>query len=142
MNRYAGDFSYDYPFDFTMQIADKLPNEGVRTDTDSDFILLGLSLNVQTSILYTLQFKDASGNYFSSSPIFAANYQGQGSQPYIFPGMPRIFPPGSQIGVALVNFSGAINTIQGLFRGEKRMVKPQPICGPEALTNRLLVRAR
>ena len=141
MTKYAGDFSFDYPFDVVMQIADKLPNEGTRTDTDSDFILYGLSLNVFTSILFTLQFKDASGNYFSSAPIFAANYAGQGSQPYIFPGMPRIFPPGSQIGISLVNFSGAVNTIQGLFRGEKRMVKPQPICGPEALTNRLLVRA-
>jgi hypothetical protein len=138
---YAGDSSFDYPFDIVLQSGDNLPNEGIRTDTDSDFLLFGLSLNVFTSILFTLQFKDASGNYFSSAPIFAANYIGQGSAPYIFPGRPRIFPPGSSIGIGINNLSGAQNTIQALLRGEKRFVKPQPICGPDALTNRLLVHA-
>jgi hypothetical protein len=141
MNNYAGDIAFDYPFNLVLAANDKLPNEGVRTDTDSDFLLLGLTLNVFTSILFTLQFRDASGNYFSSLPIFAANYAGQGSVPYQFPGRPRIFPPGSQIGIGVVELSGAPNTIQGLFRGEKRFVKPQPICGPDALTNRLLVHA-
>ncbi len=138
---YAGDSSFDYPFDIVLQSGDNLPDEGIRTDTDSDFLLFGLSLNVFDSILFTLQFKDASGNYFSSAPIFAANYIGQGSAPYIFPGRPRIFPPGSSIGIGINNLSGAQNTIQALLRGEKRFVKPQPICGPEALTNRLLVHA-
>jgi hypothetical protein len=138
---YAGDSSFDYPFDIVMQSGDNLPNEGIRTDTDSDFLLFGLSLNVFTSILFTLQFKDASGNYFSSSPIFAANYIGQGSAPYLFVGRPRVFPPGSSLGIGIVNLSGAQNTVQLLLRGEKRFVKPKPICGPDALTNRLLVGA-
>jgi hypothetical protein len=141
MNNYSGDISFDYPFNIVMQSGDSFPNEGVRTDTDSDFLCLGLTLNVFDSILFTLQFRDSSGNYFSSLPIFAANYQGQGSAPYLFPGRPRIFPPGSQIGIGIINLSGAQNTIQGAFRGEKRFVKPVPICGPEALTNRLLVNA-
>jgi hypothetical protein len=141
-NSYAGDIAFDYPFDIVLQSGDNFPNEGIRTDTDSDFLLFGLSLNVFDSILFTLQFKDASGNYFSSAPIFAANYIGQGSAPYIFPGRPRIFPPGSSIGIGINNLSGAQNTIQALLRGEKRFVKPQPICGPDALTNRLLVGAR
>jgi hypothetical protein len=149
LSNYAGDQAFDYPFDTVLQIGDNFPNEGIRTDTDSDFLLLGLSLNFFTSILFTLQFKDASGNYFSSAPIFAANYIGQGSAPYLFPGRlgargfdyGRIFPPGSSIGIGINNLSGAVNTIQLLMRGEKRFVKPQPICGPDALTNRLLVRA-
>lgn len=141
LSNYAGDSSFDYPFDIVLNANDNLTNEGIRTDTDSDFLLFGLSLNVFTSILFTLQFKDASGNYFSSAPVFAANYAGQGSAPYLFPGRPRVFPPGSQIGIGIKELSGAQNTIQLLMRGEKRFVKPQPICGPQALTNRLLVHA-
>ena len=139
MNGYAGDLSFDYPFDIVMQSGDDLPNEGIRTDTDSDFLLLGLTVNTFDSILFSLLFKDSSGNYFSSKPVMAANYASEGSAPYIFPGFPRIFPPGSSLGIGIKNLSGAQNTIQLLFRGEKRFVQPRPICGPEALTNRLLV---
>ena len=140
MNSYAGDMSFEYPFDIVLDATDTpLANEAIRTDTDSDFLLFGLTMNAFTSILFTVQFRDSSGNYFSSEPMFAANYNGQGSAPYLFPGRPRIFPPGSQLGIAITNFSGATNTIQWVFRGEKRFVKPQPICGPDALTNRLLV---
>lgn len=141
MNGYSGDISFDYPFDIVMVSGANLTNEGIRTETDSDFLLLGLSVNTFTSILFSLHFKDANGNYFSSRPVMAANYAGQGAAPYIFPGLPRIFPPGSSLGIAIKNLSGAQNTIQLLFRGEKRFVIPKPICGPDALTNRLLVRA-
>ena len=141
---YAGDQSFEYPFDIVLDSSNTpLANEAIRTDTDSDFLLYGLTINVFTSILFTLQFRDSSGNYFSSLPVFAANYQGQGADPYLFPGTkPRIFPPGSQLGISIQNLSGAENTIQLLFRGEKRYVKPVPICGPDALTNRLLVGVR
>jgi hypothetical protein len=138
---YAGDNSFDYPFDIVLTPNQNAPNEGKRTDTDSDFLLFGLTLNNFSSILFTIQFKDANGNYFSSAPIFASNYNGQGSAPYMFPGTPRIFPPGSQIGIGLLELSGFTNTIEMTFRGIKRFVKPQPICGQDALTNRLLVRA-
>lgn len=140
MNGYAGDMSFDYPFDIVLQSGDDLPNEGIRTQTDSDFLLLGFSLNAFDSILFSLLFKDSNGNYFSSKPVLAANYAGQGSAPYIFPGLPRIFPPGSSLGIGIKNLSGEQNTVQLLFRGEKRFVIPRPICGPDALTNRLLVR--
>ena len=141
MNSYAGDMSFDYPFDIVLDNTDTLlPNEAIRTDTDSDFLLYGLSINAFTSILFTLQFRDSSGSYFSSEPVQAGNYAGQGAAPYLFIGKPRIFPPGSQLGISIQNFSAATNTIQLLFRGEKRFVKPQPICAPDALTNRLLVR--
>jgi len=141
MRGYAGDISHDYPFDIVMAIGANLTNEGIRTDTDSDFLLYGLSINVFTSDLFTLQFKDSNGNYFSSKPVMAQNYMGQGSASYIFPGLPRIFPPGSSLGIGINNLSGAENTIQLLFRGEKRFVIPRPICGPDALSNRLLMRA-
>jgi len=141
LSNYAGDTSFDYPFDIVLQSGDNLPNEGIRTDTDSDFILLGMSINTFDSILFTLQLKDSNGNYFSSAPVFAANYAGQGSASYMFPGRPRIFPPNSSLGVGIKNLFAGQNTVQLLFRGEKRFVKPQPICGPEALTNRLIVRA-
>ena len=139
---YAGDNSFDYPFDIVLAANQKAPNEGIRTDTDSDFLLFSFTMNVFTSILFTLQFKDANGNYFSQQPIFASNYNGQGSAPYMFPGKPRIFPPGSQIGIGLVELSGFTNTIELTMRGIKRYVKPQPICGQDALTNRLLMGAR
>ena len=138
---YAGDQSYDYPFDIVLQSGDDFPNEGIRTDGDSDFLLLGLTMNAFDSILFSLFFRDSNGNYFSSKPVMAANYAGQGSAPYIFPGWPRIFPPASSLGIGIKNLSGAQNTIQLLFRGKKRRVPPQSICGPDALTNRLLVRA-
>lgn len=141
MNNYAGDVSFDYPFDIVLAASVNLTNEGIRTDTDSDFLLLGLLLNAYTSILFSLQFKDSSGNYFSSKPILAANYAAQGPIPYVFPGRPRIFGPGSSLGIAIAELSGAQNTVQLVFTGEKRFVKPRPICGPDALTNRLLVRA-
>ena len=141
MQGYAGDMSFDYPFDIVLDATDTpLPNEAIRTDTDSDFLLYGLSINAFTSILFTLQFRDSSGNYFSSEPVQAGNYAGQGAAPYLFIGKPRIFPPGSQLGISIQNFSAAVNTVQLLFRGEKRFVKPQPICAPDALTNRLLAR--
>lgn len=142
MTGYAGDMSFEYPFNIVLDATDTLlPNEAIRTDTDSDFLLYGLVINAFTNILFTLQFRDSSGNYFSSLPVYAANYAGQGSAPYLFIGRPRIFPPGSQLGIAIQNLSAATNTIQLLFRGEKRFVKPQPICGSDALTNRLLVGA-
>ena len=139
MNGYAGDISFDYPFDIVLASGADLTNEGIRTDIDSDFLLLGLTLNTFTSILFSLWFKDSNGNYFSSKPVMAANYAGQGSAPYIFPGWPRIFPPRSSLGIGIKNLSGAENTVQLLFRGEKRFVTPQPICGPGALTNRLVM---
>ncbi len=141
MNGYAGDVSFDYPFDIVLQSGDNFPNEGIRTETDSDFLLLGLTVNKFTSILFSLLFKDSNGNYFSSKPLLAANYAGEGSAPYIFPGLPRIFPPGSSLGIGIKNLSGAENTVQLVFRGLKRFVQPRPICGPGALTNRLLVGA-
>ncbi len=141
MHGYPGDISFDYTYDKILASGDDLPNEGIRTETDSDFLLLGLTVNSFTSILFSLLFKDSNGNYFSSKPVLAANYAGQGSAPYIFPGFPRIFPPGSSLGIGIKNLSGAQNTVQLLFRGEKRFVKPKPICGPDALTNRLLVNA-
>lgn len=141
MRAYAGDSSFDYPFDIVMQSGDNLTNEGIRTETDSDFLLRGLAINAFTSDLFSLLFKDSNGNYFSSRPVLAQNYMGQGSAPYLFTGLPRIFPPGSSLGIQIKNLSGAQNTIQLLFRGEKRFVVPKPICGPDALTNRLLMRA-
>jgi hypothetical protein len=143
MTGYAGDMSFDYPFDIVLDNTDvPLQNEAIRTDTDSDFLLYGLVINAFTSILFTLQFRDSSGNYFSSLPVYAGNYAGQGTAPYLFPGKPRIFPPGSQLGISIQNLSAATNTIQLLFRGEKRFVKPQPVCAADALTNRLLVGVR
>ncbi len=141
MNGYAGDISFDYPFDIVLAANANQTNEGIRTETDSDFLLLGLTVNTFTSILFSLQFKDSNGNYFSSKAVLAANYASEGSAPYIFPGRPRIFPPGSSLGISIKELSGAQNTIQLLFRGMKRFVQPQPICGPDALTNRLLVTA-
>jgi len=141
MDRYAGDTSFDYVFDIVLATGASLSNEGIRTETDSDFLLLGFSINVFTSDLFTLLFRDSNGNYFSSKPVLAQNYMGQGSAPYIFPGLPRIFPPGSSLGIGIENLSGAENTVQLLFRGKKRFVQPKPICGPDALTNRLLMRA-
>ena len=138
MMGYPGDVSFDYVYDNTLAANATLPNEGVRTETDSDFLLYGLTINSYTSILFLLQFKDSSGNYFSSGPLMASNCAGQGSAPYLFPGRPRIFPPGSQIGIYIQELSGSQNTVEFTFRGEKRFVKPQPICGPDALTNRLL----
>ncbi len=140
MKGYAGDVSFDYPFDLVLTANESLTNEGIRTDTDSDFILLGLIINSFTSILFSLQFKDSSGNYFSSGPLLAANYAAQGPDPFVFPGRPRIFGPGSSLGINISELSGAQNTIQLVFVGEKRFVPPRPICGPDTLTHRLQMR--
>ncbi len=141
MRGYAGDVAFDYPFDIVLTANANLTNEGIRTDTDSDFLLLGVIINVFTSILFSLQFKDSSGNYFSSGPLLAANYAAEGPNPYVFAGRPRIFGPGSSLGISIAELSGAQNTIQLVFTGEKRYVAPRPICGPDTLTSRLTVRA-
>mgnify|MGYP001580138453 FL=1 len=141
MRGYAGDVAFDYPFDIVLTANANSTNEGIRTDTDSDFLLLGLIINVFTSILFSLQFKDSNGNYFSSGPILAANYAAEGPNPYVFPGRPRIFGPGSSLGISIAELSGAENTIQLIFTGEKRYVTPRPICGPDTLSSRLTVRA-
>ena len=72
MMGYPGDVSFDYPYDNILAPNARLPNEGVRTETDSDFLLYGLTINSYTSVLFLLQFKDSSGNYFSSGPIMAS----------------------------------------------------------------------
>lgn len=64
LNDYAGDESYDYPFDIVLTADESLTNTGVRTDTDSDFILLGMTINAFTSILFSIQLKDQNGNFF------------------------------------------------------------------------------
>ena len=138
MMGYAGDVAFDYVYDNQLTADGTYANEGVRTETDSDFLLYGFTANSYTSILILLQFRDSGGNFFSSNPLMLSNYAGRGSAPYLFPGKPRIFPPGSQIGIFIQELSGAPNTVEFTFRGEKRFVKPQPICGPDALTNRLL----
>lgn len=139
MNGYSGDVSFTYVYDVILSAGQRL-EDAVKTETDSDFLLLGLILNAYTSILFSLQFRDASGNYFSSKPVLAANYAAQGPLPYTFQGWPRLFPPGSQIRVDIVELSGAQNTIQLSFVGIKRFVTPQTVCGPTPLSERLVIR--
>jgi hypothetical protein len=140
MQGYFGDLSFTYNYDVTLAANQLLTCDGVRTDTDSDFLLLGLILNAFTSILFTVQFRDSGGNYFSSSPILAANINAQGPLPYTFMGKPRVFPPGSQITTDLQEQSGLQNIIQLGFVGIKRFVVPPPICGPEAMSTRMGIR--
>lgn len=140
MNGYMADVAFTYNFDERLSASQNL-HSGLKTETDSDFLLLGLILNFQTSILYSIQLRDASGNYFSSSPVMAANYGAQGPLPYTFQGQPRVFPPGSLIGIDLVELSAALNVIQLGFVGIKRFYTPPAICGPQGVgSERLTVR--
>lgn len=139
MNGYSGDVSFTYNLDKILLGAQILPT-GIKTETDSDFLLLGLILNTFTSILFSIQLRDASGNYFSSSPVLAANYGAQGPLPYTFQGQPRVFPPGSLLSVDLVELSGVQNTIQLGFIGIKQFTTPAAVCGPGGIGDRMVVR--
>jgi hypothetical protein len=139
MNGYAANASFDYIYDADLS-ANERREDAVKTETDSDFLLLGLILNSFTSILFSLQFRDASGNYFSSAPVLAANYAAKGPVPYTFQGQPRVFPPGSQIRIDIVELSGADNSVQLSFVGIKGFVTAPAFCGPAPLAERLVIR--
>ena len=124
--------SFTYVFDVVLTASQILPGTGKGTDTDSEFYLLGLDMTF-TSVLFTLQFRYAGGNYFSSNPLQAASYQGLGPMPYTFAGEPRMFPPGSVISVDLVEGSGLSNTIQLGFIGIKVMRASKAVCQPEKM---------
>lgn len=142
MDGYGGMVTYTYVYDKVLSANQSLPADGIRTDQDSDFYLLGMLLEPDacTSMLFSLQLKDASGNYFQSKPTLAENIRAQSPMGYTFQGDPRIFPPGSQLTVGPKELSGAENTIQILFIGLKRFVVPPPVCGPEPMSSRLVMR--
>jgi len=119
-----------YPFNITLAASATATNDGKRTDTDSDFLLYGVLIQA-TSNLFLVQFADANQNVFSSDPVAGFAYFGQGPLPYMFIGEPRVFPPGSQIGVPFIqDTSGFQNIIQIAFVGKKRFLERQAICEP------------
>ena len=69
MMGYPGDVAFDYVYDNQLTADGTYANEGVRTETDSDFLLYGFTANSYTSILILLQFRDSGGNFFSHSAI-------------------------------------------------------------------------
>ena len=72
---YAGDNSFDYPFDIVLAANQKAPNEGIRTDTDSDFLLFSFTMNVFSSILFTLRVQGCERKLFQSAAYFRVELQ-------------------------------------------------------------------
>ncbi len=86
--------------------------------TDADFIWRATVANVQTGA-YSVQFKDSQGYEFSDGLIHYLNLSASAIAPAVN-GKEIVIPAGGNIGIAILDLSGAENTIQLLFLGVKR----------------------
>ena len=112
------DVDFKIPFDFTLtanQNADGLARD---VPTDADFIWRATVANLQTGA-YSVLFKDTQGYEFSNGLIHYINLSASAIAPSVN-GHEIVIPAGGQIGIHLLDLSGAPNTIEILFLGVKR----------------------
>jgi len=112
-----GPVDFTYPFDITMASGADT-NDAIKTNTDADFQLLAIIANVYTSIEFGILLNVNGVYYLSPSPILAGNFVADPSAPPPVLGK-FIIPRGADLNIRIVNYSGATNTVQLLFRGMK-----------------------
>ena len=112
------DVDFKIPFDVVLTSLQELPNLARDVPTDADFVWRATIANVQTGE-YSVQFKDTQGYEFSNGLIHRINISGTAIAPSVN-GHEIIIPAGGQIGIHILDLSGAPNTIQILFLGVKR----------------------
>ena len=112
-----GSVDFTYPYDITLA-GNQLLNDVIKTNTDADFQLTAMIINVYTSIDFSIQ-RNINGVYFlEASGVLAGNWASDPSAPP--PTMGKlIIPRGADLNITLQELSGAPNTIEILFRGLK-----------------------
>lgn len=111
------DVGFDYVFPITLT-ANQVTQSQQNIDNDADFAWRAVILSAATGE-FGVRFSDSDWYYLSSGYMQSANILGDPSSPWpVFPEL--ILPAGGQIGIALIDLSGAENTIEMVFRGAKR----------------------
>lgn len=118
-----GDVDFTYPYDVTLNpnalAAGQTLSDVIKTNTDADFHMTAIVINVQTSIQYSFRLNVNGVYYLSSGQILAANLAGDPSAPPPVLGK-FVIPRGADLNIDLTDLSGAANTIEILFRGIKK----------------------
>ena len=131
LNGLAGDYprgyvdvNFDYVYQVTLTALQALADQVVALSNDADFVWRAVIANSQTGA-YKIRFSDSQGYYLSNALIpNSALLYGTVAEPYpIFPEI--ILPAGGRIGIDITDLSGSGNTVQLLFRGVKRYVRPE-----------------
>lgn len=112
------DVDFKVPFDVVLTANQDADNLARDVPTDADFIWRATIAVVQTGE-YSYQFKDSQGYEFSNALIHRINLSSSAIAPSVN-GHEIVIPAGGQIGIHLLDLSGATNTIQILFLGVKR----------------------
>jgi len=112
------DVDFKIPFDVVLAANQESPNLARDVPTDADFIWRATIASVQTGE-YSVQFKDSQGYEFSNGLIHRINISASAIAPSVN-GHEIVIPAGGQIGIHILDLSGAPNTIQILFLGVKR----------------------
>lgn len=103
-----------YVYQVTLTASQKLTDQSVVIDGDSDFLILGLC-GTQTGI-YRLNFKSGPGRYVAQQGLRNANFVGTGQFPVPLP-KPLIVPARGRIAVDIEDLSVAGNTVELVFIG-------------------------
>lgn len=108
------------PYDVTLAANQEKIGDYVTIDADAPLWLIGIIVSAAavTSINFKVRFSRSGLYFMSSSYVHAANLVSDASSPA--PVMPPLFfDRGSRIGIDIMDLSGAPNTIQILFVGNK-----------------------
>lgn len=109
-------------FQITLTANQVVNNVGVQLDKDADFIWEAVLAQNTSGFAYSIRFSDSSGYYLSDTQVgnfvLQANANGVGV-PFVLP-VPLFMAAGSAIICDFIEQSGNVNTIQFLFRGQKR----------------------
>ena len=112
------DMDFSYVYNVTLTANQELRDQTVPIMTDSEFFWCALIVTAATGT-FSVRFLNQAGYYLSNAFILSSNLSTSATDPWpVLP--PEGFMPGSQIGIDILDTSGATNTVQLLFRGFKR----------------------
>lgn len=112
------DVDIKIPWDIVLTAGQEVTNASRDVPTDADFIWRATVANVQTGA-YSVQFSDSQGYKLSTALIHYINLSASAIAPQVN-GKEIVIPAGGDIGIHILELSGAGNTIQILFLGVKR----------------------
>lgn len=113
-----GDVDFTYPYDITLT-GNQALSDTIKTNTDADFQMTSILVNVYTSIQFSFRLNVNGVYYLSSGQILAGNLVSDPSAPPPVLGK-FIIPRGADLNIDITDLSGAGNTIELLFRGMKK----------------------
>lgn len=112
-----GAVDFTYPYDIALTANQSLSDQ-IKTNTDADFHMTAIIINVYTSIQFSFRLNINGVYYLSASQILAANLASDPSAPP--PVLGRfVIPRGADLNIDITELSGSGNTIEILFRGLK-----------------------